>query len=63
VIPEHSFAETDREVTLTSGNSVVKAIGLEFNNELHTVKLLSAVRGTYATPKKGRLALPWDKRR
>ena len=63
VIPEQSFAETDREVTLSSGNSVVKSVGLEFDNELHTVKLLSNVRGTYATPSKDRRALPWDKKR
>jgi lipopolysaccharide export system protein LptC len=63
VIPEQGFAETDRDVTLTSGDSVVKAVGLEFNNNLHTLKLLSNVRGTYATPNKDRRAFPWDKRR
>jgi lipopolysaccharide export system protein LptC len=63
VIPEQGFAETDRAVTLTSGNSVVNAVGLEFNNQSRTLKLLSTVRGTYATPNKDRHALPWDKRR
>jgi len=63
VIPEQGFAETDREVTMTSGNSVVKAVGLEFNNQSRTLKLLSNVRGTYATPNRDRNVLPWNKQR
>jgi lipopolysaccharide export system protein LptC len=46
VIPDQDLARTDREVTLTSGNSVVRSVGLEFNNATRSVKLLSQVRGS-----------------
>ncbi len=62
VIPDEDLAKTDKEVTLTRGNSTLKAVGLEFNNETRELKLLSHVRGKFETPKKGKL-LPWDKRR
>ncbi len=44
VIPDKDLAKTDREVTLTSGNSMVKSVGLEFNNATRSLKLLSQVR-------------------
>jgi lipopolysaccharide export system protein LptC len=61
VIPDSNLAKTDREVTLIKGNSTVKSVGLEFNNETRTVKLLSKVRGKLDTPPKA--ALPWDRTR
>lgn len=61
VIPEQDLAMTDREVTLTSGNSTARSIGLEFNNETRTLKLLSEVEVTYQTPDKGPV-LPWERR-
>ncbi|MCC7547326.1 MAG: LPS export ABC transporter periplasmic protein LptC [Burkholderiales bacterium] len=60
VIPDANLAKTDKAVTLIKGNSTVKSVGLEFNNETRTVKLLSNVRGTLETPAKA--ALPWDRR-
>ena len=62
VIPNKDVAKTDREVRLTSGNSTLTSVGLEFNNATRTVKLLSKVNGTFETPKKG-VPLPWDRRR
>ncbi len=41
VIPDQDLAKTDREVTMTSGNSMVKSVGLEFNNKTRSLKLLS----------------------
>jgi lipopolysaccharide export system protein LptC len=61
VIPEQDLAKTDREVIMTSGNSTLKSVGLEFNNATRTLKLLSKVNGTFATPPKS--ALPWQQRR
>lgn len=61
VIPDSNLAKTDREVTLVKGNSTVKSVGLEFNNETQTVKFLSKVRGTLETPPKA--PLPWDRTR
>jgi len=61
VIPDSNLAKTNREVTLIKGNSTVKSVGLEFNNETRTVKLLSKVRGKLDTPPKA--ALPWDRTR
>ena len=63
VIPDQNLAKTDREVTLTRGNSIVNSVGLEFNNVTRNVKLLSRVRGTLETPRKSRAQLPWDRRR
>ena len=62
VIPNRDLARTDREVKLTSGNSTLTSVGLEFNNATRTLKLLSKVSGTFETPEKG-VPLPWDKRR
>lgn len=63
VIPDKDLVKTDRDVTLTSGNSTVKAVGLEFNNKTRTLNLLSKVKGSYATPAKDRGAMPWERRR
>lgn len=64
VIPDLDLAKTNREVTLTRGNSTVKSVGLEFNNATRTLKLLSNVKGTIETPAKGALpAMPWQRRR
>jgi hypothetical protein len=63
VIPEQGFAETDREVTMISGKSTVKSVGLEFNNKTREVKLLSNVKGQLETPAKNRQVMPWDKKR
>jgi len=60
VIPDANLARTDKEVTLIKGNSTVKSVGLEFDNENRSVRLLSRVRGTLETPPKA--ALPWDRR-
>jgi lipopolysaccharide export system protein LptC len=64
VIPDQDLAKTDREVTLTSGNSVVRSVGLEFNNATRNVKLLSQVRGMFETPPKATHApMPWERQR
>ena len=38
VIPDKDLVKTDREVTMNSGNSTVKAVGLEFNNKTRELK-------------------------
>jgi lipopolysaccharide export system protein LptC len=64
VIPDQDLAKTDREVTLTRGNSVLHSVGLEFNNATRSLKLLSRVRGSFETPPKdSRPVLPWEQRR
>jgi lipopolysaccharide export system protein LptC len=63
VIPELEIAKTDRPVTMVSGDSRLQAVGLELNNKTRTLKLLSKVKGTYATPPKGAPAIPWERRR
>jgi len=62
VIPDKDLARTDREVKLTSGNSTLTSVGLEFNNATRTLKLLSKVNGTFETPDKV-APLPWERRR
>ena len=56
-LPEQGIAKTDRPVVIRDANTYATSIGLEFDNNAHTVKLLSTVRGIY--DKKG---LPADAR-
>jgi lipopolysaccharide export system protein LptC len=64
VIPDKDLVMTDREVTLTHGNSTVNSVGLEFNNKTRQLKLLSNVKGQLQTPQKGsRAALSLDRKR
>lgn len=52
LIPDKNIAKTDRPVTITDANTIVKSIGLEFNNETRILKLESQVRGIYELKKK-----------
>ncbi len=63
VIPDKDEAKTDRAVTMTSGNSTLKGVGLELNNKTHEMKLLSDVKGQIETPAKSHRALPWEHKR
>ncbi|MEO8629660.1 MAG: LPS export ABC transporter periplasmic protein LptC [Betaproteobacteria bacterium] len=63
VIPDRDEAKTDRAVTITSGNSTLKGVGLELNNKTHEMKLLSDVKGQIETPAKSRRPLPWEHKR
>jgi lipopolysaccharide export system protein LptC len=63
VVPDKDLVNTDREVTLTHGNSTMKSVGLEFNNKTRQLKLLSNVKGQLQTPAKGGQALPWGRKR
>lgn len=47
VNPESDIARTDKPVRIVDANTLITAIGLEFNNQTHVLKLLSNVRGTY----------------
>jgi lipopolysaccharide export system protein LptC len=63
VVPDKDLVQTDREVTLTHGNSTVKSVGLEFNNKTRQLKLLSNVKGQLQTPQKdGRAAVPFGRK-
>jgi lipopolysaccharide export system protein LptC len=44
VVPERDWAETDQAVVVTSQHSVIRAVGMELDNEERTAKLLSRVR-------------------
>lgn len=62
VIPDKDLVKTDREVTLVSGNSTLKSVGLEFNNKTRELRLLSNVKGQFETPAKDAPALPWNRK-
>ncbi len=49
VIPERDWAETDQSVVMTSQYSVIRAVGMELDNEERTAKLLSRVRAFHET--------------
>lgn len=51
VIPDRNFAKTDKPVTIVDANTTINAVGLEFDNEARTVKLLSRVNGRYEQPR------------
>jgi lipopolysaccharide export system protein LptC len=63
VIPDKDLVKTDRDVTLVSGNSTLKSVGLEFNNKTRELRLLSNVKGQFETPEKDTRPLPWDRKR
>jgi len=52
VVPDENIARTDQPVTITDGNTVVHAVGLELNNKTRILKLNSQVKGTYDQKKK-----------
>jgi lipopolysaccharide export system protein LptC len=62
VIPDKDLVKTDREVTLVSGNSTLKSVGLEFNNKTRELRLLSNVKGQFETPAKDAQGLPWNRK-
>jgi len=62
VIPDKDLVTTDREVTLTHGNSIVRSVGLEFNNKTRQLKLLSKVKGQLQTPEKGGRTSIWGRK-
>lgn len=44
VVPDRDWADTDHAVTIFDGRNVVHAVGLEMDNKIRTLKLLSQVR-------------------
>jgi len=47
VMPNRNFADTDQAVTIFNRSNTVRAIGLEMDNNAHTLKLLSHVRSEH----------------
>lgn len=58
VIPDDSIARTDRAVTITDANTIVNAVGLEWNSETRVLRLFSSVKGTYHDPSKSARGAP-----
>ena len=52
IIPDQDRAETDKPATLTEGNSTVDSVGLEFDKQKDSLKLLSQVKAHYVLPKR-----------
>jgi lipopolysaccharide export system protein LptC len=50
VIPKQDRALTDRPVTITEARGIIRATGLDLDNQAKTAKLKSEVRGTFAPP-------------
>ncbi|HET7096935.1 MAG TPA: LPS export ABC transporter periplasmic protein LptC [Casimicrobiaceae bacterium] len=46
VLPKESRAETDRLVTIQESRGIIQGVGMVYDNDLHTFKLKSSVRGT-----------------
>lgn len=51
VIPEEEIAKTDLPVTMTEGNSTARSVGLEFDNKVRKIRLLSNVQIHYEHPR------------
>lgn len=47
VLPDRDWADTDHAVTIFDGRNVVHAVGLEMDNKMRTLKLLSQVRSVH----------------
>ena len=52
IIPDQNLAKTDKLATLTEGNSTVSAVGLEFDQQKDSLKLLSQVKAHYVLPQR-----------
>lgn len=50
VIPDDEIARTDQPVTLTEGASTARSTGLEFDNKVGKIRLLSSVQAHYEHP-------------
>ncbi len=46
VVPKQGRASTDGPVTIEEPRGIIRAVGMELDNQAHTLKLKSAVRGT-----------------
>jgi len=51
IVPEHDQADTDRPLTMTTRSDVVHAVGMQLDNKLRTITLLSNVRATHEAVK------------
>jgi lipopolysaccharide export system protein LptC len=54
VIPDQEIARTDKPVQIADLHIRINSVGLEFNNQARTLKLLSNVRSTYEMPQSPR---------
>jgi lipopolysaccharide export system protein LptC len=52
IIPNKDQADTDRPVTITTPHDVVRGVGMQLDNKLRTITLLSDVRATHESIKK-----------
>jgi len=52
IIPDRDWADTDRAVTIVDAHNTVHAIGLEMDNKVRTLKLISQVRSEHVPSKK-----------
>jgi LPS export ABC transporter protein LptC len=46
VVPKQGRASTEGPVTIEEPRGIIRAVGMELDNQAHTLKLKSAVRGT-----------------
>lgn len=52
VVPNKDIADTNQAVTMIDARSTLNAVGMELDNNTHTVKFLSRVRSVYEPVKK-----------
>ncbi len=52
ILPEKNLLNTDKAVSIAEGSNTLNATGLEIDNNAHTIKLISNVRGEYVSGKK-----------
>lgn len=51
VVPDRDWADTDRNVSIRDAHNTWHARGMEMDNQAHTLKLLSQVRGEHVSSK------------
>lgn len=47
VVPDRDWAETDQSVVMTDPHNTLRAVGMELDNKMRTIKMLSRVRATH----------------
>jgi lipopolysaccharide export system protein LptC len=44
IVPDDNFAKTDKPVTIIEANTIINAVGMEFDNNTQVIRLLSEVK-------------------
>jgi len=44
IVPNDNIAKTDKPVTITEANTIINAVGMEYDDDTQIIRLLSKVK-------------------